>query len=122
MTALLLHLYRQLGFAPSNLPVDTSPAQPHASSFAAAADGQFNNSSSSRQQRLHQQDMEATEPHWKLGVYQRVFLTHDSAQAWHDWNSLRGDPAQPFHYQHLLQHIQHQVCGLMWLYSGSELA
>jgi len=60
-------------------------------------------------QRLQDQELEAAEPHWCLGVYQRVFLTEASAQAWHSWNSLRGDPAQPFHYQHLLQQVLQKV-------------
>lgn len=63
----------------------------------------------SRQQHLQDQEAESAEPHWGLGVYQRVFLTEAAAQAWHSWNSMRGDPAQPFHYQHLLRQLQQQV-------------
>jgi hypothetical protein len=44
-----------------------------------------------------------------LGVYQRVFLTQTAATAWHGWNSMRGDPAQPFHYNHMVQHVQQKV-------------
>jgi hypothetical protein len=42
-------------------------------------------------------------------VYQRVFLTQSAAVAWHGWNSRRGDPAQPFHYQHMVQLVLQQV-------------
>jgi hypothetical protein len=56
-------------------------------------------------------EAEALEPHWCLGVYQRVFLTQTAATAWHGWNSMRGDPAQPFHYNHMVQHVQQQVGG-----------
>lgn len=63
----------------------------------------------SRQQHLQEQEAEAAEPHWGLGVYQRVFLTEAAAQAWHSWNNMRGDPAQPFHYQYLLRQLQQQV-------------
>jgi hypothetical protein len=62
-----------------------------------------------RQQHLQEQEAEAAEPHWGLGLYQRVFLTEAAAQAWHSWNSMRGDPAQPFHYQRLLRRLQQQV-------------
>jgi hypothetical protein len=54
-------------------------------------------------------EAEALEPHWCLGVYQRVFLTQTAATAWHGWNSMHGDPAQPFHYNHMVQHVQQQV-------------
>lgn len=54
-------------------------------------------------------EQEALEPHWGLGVYQRVFLSESAAKAWYSWNSMRGDPAQPFHYLHLVQHVQQQV-------------
>lgn len=59
-----------------------------------------------------QLDQEVLEPHWGLGVYQRVFLTESAAKAWYSWNSMRGDPAQPFHYQHLVQQVQTQVGGV----------
>jgi hypothetical protein len=54
-------------------------------------------------------ETQALEPHWCMGVYQRVFLTQSAAAAWHGWNGMRGDPAQPFHYQHMVQHVQQQV-------------
>eukprot|EP00775_Hariotina_reticulata_P008243 gene8243-8433_t len=49
------------------------------------------------------------EPRWGLGVYRRVFLTESAANSWYSWNRLRGDPAQPFHYQHMVQQVQQQV-------------
>lgn len=54
-------------------------------------------------------EQETAEPHWGLGVYQRVFLTESAAQAWYNWNSMRGDPAQPYHYHDLVQRVQQQV-------------
>jgi hypothetical protein len=66
-------------------------------------------------------EAEALEPHWCLGVYQRVFLTQTAATAWHGWNSMRGDPAQPFHYNHMVQHVQQQV-GEAWQRVGLDAA
>jgi hypothetical protein len=60
-------------------------------------------------QQLRDAESELLEPHWDAGVYSRVFLSEAAAQAWYAWNSLRGDPAQPFHYQHLLVRLQQQV-------------
>jgi hypothetical protein len=78
-----------------------------------AADGHRAASTSSSSSRQHldaqEADAEAAEPHWDMGVYQRVFLTQGAAQAWAEWNGSRGDPAQPFHYEHLQQHVQQQV-------------
>lgn len=103
--------HRQLGFAASMLPADSS-----APGSAARSDirppGLRPGAGSRQQQHLQEQEAEAAEPHWGLGVYQRVFLTETAAQAWHSWNSMRGDPAQPFHYQHLLRRLQQQVPGL----------
>jgi hypothetical protein len=60
-------------------------------------------------QQLQDAESELLEPHWDAGVYSRVFLSEAAAQGWYAWNSLRGDPAQPFHYQHLLVRLQQQV-------------
>jgi hypothetical protein len=53
--------------------------------------------------------VQSDEPRWGLGVYQRVFLTESAANTWYNWNRLRGDPAQPFHYQHMVLQVQQQV-------------
>jgi hypothetical protein len=114
----LCFLRRHLGFAASTMPVDApvSDAAPSSSSRLAggttaagtAAYGSWGNSGGSRRS-LQDQEAEAVEPHWDLGVYQRVFLTEAAAQMWHSWNSMRGDPAQPFHYQHLLHRLKQEV-------------
>lgn len=62
--------------------------------------------------RAPQLNQEALEPHWDLGVYKRVFLTESAAKAWYSWNSMRGDPAQPFHYQHIIQQVQQKVSSI----------
>lgn len=53
--------------------------------------------------------VQSDEPRWGLGVYQRVFLTESAANTWYNWNRLRGDPAQPFHYQHMVLQVEQQV-------------
>jgi hypothetical protein len=113
---------RQLGFAASTLPVDAAAADSvatgggrHAPSSKAgtarlmAGRSGSSNSRGGSWQLIAEQDAEAVEPHWGLGVYQRVFLTEAAAQAWYGWNSMRGDPAQPFHYHQLLQRLQQEV-------------
>lgn len=108
----------------STRPVDTPPAgsaplssrAPAVRAVAAAAA----RGSTSSQKRQQEEDIEPAEPHWDLGVYQRVFLTEAAAQMWFGWNSMRGDPAQPFHYQHLLQHLQQEVrLGCTWHHLSS---
>lgn len=84
------------------------PADSSVPGSAARSDARLRPGAGSRQ-HLQEQEAEAAEPHWGLGVYQRVFLTEAAAQAWHSWNNMRGDPVQPFHYQHLLRQLQQQV-------------
>ncbi len=50
-----------------------------------------------------------TDGHWGPDVYSRVFLTREHVMLWQSWNQGRGDPAQPYHYQHLIEATQRQV-------------
>uniref|UniRef100_A0A7S3R0V0 Uncharacterized protein n=2 Tax=Dunaliella tertiolecta TaxID=3047 RepID=A0A7S3R0V0_DUNTE len=71
-----------------------SPAlKPNQAMTFAARDGSRPSSARSSKDR---------DAYWGRDVYQRVFLSDFHASTWASWNRDRGDPAQPFHQEHMI--------------------
>ncbi|MEW5304657.1 MAG: hypothetical protein WDW36_007254 [Sanguina aurantia] len=58
---------------------------------------------------------------WDSNVYSRVFLSEFSACTWYAWNHERGDPAQPYHYQHMVEGAEQAEKGARTTAGGSVL-
>ncbi|GAX80614.1 hypothetical protein CEUSTIGMA_g8049.t1 [Chlamydomonas eustigma] len=46
---------------------------------------------------------------WDRTVYSRLFFTESAATKWYSWNNERGDPAQPFQYQHIVSEARREM-------------
>ncbi|KAF5834759.1 hypothetical protein DUNSADRAFT_8447, partial [Dunaliella salina] len=53
------------------------------------------------------------EVYWGRDMYQRVFLSDYHASTWASWNRDRGDPAQPFHQEHMIVEGTREVDALL---------